>query len=171
MTEEQAGLFSDAFDEYYPEVLAYCRRRMGNITDGGDAAAEAFLVAWRRIDDFVGVQYQRAWLYGVARRTTSNMIRSKNRAANLSDKIERQGVEAARDAAEAALDAADVEAALTALAGLSDADREIISLAAFDSFGHEEIAITLDISPGQARSRLYRARQRLRAAYGNGAAT
>jgi len=171
MTEEQARLFSAAFDEYYPEVLAYCRRRMGNVTDGGDAAADTFLVAWRRIDDFVAVQYPRAWLYGVARRTTLNLMRSKRRASNLADKVEHLAPVAAPDAAEEAIGAADVAAALAALAQLSESDQEIIALAAFDSFGHEEIAVALGITAGQARSRLYRARQRLRAKFADRDAT
>lgn len=37
------------YELHYPEVLAYCDRRIGR-SDAEDAVAEVFAVAWRRRD-------------------------------------------------------------------------------------------------------------------------
>ncbi len=171
MTEDQERLFSEAFDAHYSAVLRFCRRRLANLEDAADAASGTFMTAWRRIDDFSRVEYQRAWLFQVARLTMANQRRSNRRSGELNAKIGRLASNFAPDAAEIAVSASEIENAMAALRKLPESDQEIIGLAAFESLGHEEIAVTLDITPGQARSRLYRARQRLRREFGRRPAT
>lgn len=171
MTEDQARFFSDAFEAHYRVVLGFCRRYMSNIEDAADATATTFMHAWRRIDDFERVEYQRAWLIKTARLTMANLRRSSSRSGALADKIGTLAVGYSPDSADRALDATNLEAALAALQQLSEADQEIIALAAFESFTHEELAEALDITAKTARSRLYRARQRLREVYAGDVAT
>ncbi len=54
----------------------------------------------------------------------------------------------------------------SALAALSEADRDVLILTALAGLGYEEIAQALDIPPGTVGSRLNRARRKLRAALG-----
>ena len=117
------------------------------------------------------MEFQRAWLIKTARLTMANLRRSAQRSGALADKIGRLAVGYSPDSAERAIDATDLEAVLKALGGLAEADIEIIAMAAFEAFSHEELAEALDITPKTARSRLYRARQRLRDAYEAGFAT
>lgn len=165
MTEEQAAFFSAAFEEHYKAVLRFCRQRTPNLEDAADAAAGTFMTAWRRIDAFTTVEYPRAWLFKVARLTMANQRRSSRRGTALAEKIGTLAVSSMPDAAESAIDAVELKRTLAVLSELPVADQEILALAAFEGFGHKEIAVALDISPGQARSRLYRARQRLRSRY------
>lgn len=171
MTDDQAQFFSETFEEHYRAVLRFCRQRTPNIEDAADAASSTFMTAWRRIDDFVAVEYPRAWLYKVARLTMANQRRSNRRGSALADKIGTLALAPVPDAAESAIVETELAAALQALAQLPQGDQEIIALAAFESFGHHEIAETMGITAGQARSRLYRARQRLRDRFTEGFAT
>ena len=47
-----------------------------------------------------------------------------------------------------------------ALAGLSESDRELLLVVAWEGLTHAEAAAALGISPGAARTRLHRARRR-----------
>lgn len=68
--------FSALYREHYGAVLRYCRRRTDEET-ARDAAAETFLVAWRRRE--VVPQDPLPWLYGVARRVLANAARGAGR--------------------------------------------------------------------------------------------
>ncbi|HZC14145.1 MAG TPA: sigma-70 family RNA polymerase sigma factor, partial [Thermoleophilaceae bacterium] len=52
---------------------------------------------------------------------------------------------------------------LQALAGLSDGDREVLLLAAWDGLSTAEVGAVLDCSRPAAKVRLHRAKRRLRA--------
>jgi RNA polymerase sigma-70 factor (ECF subfamily) len=56
-----------------------------------------------------------------------------------------------------------------ALRRLTPGDRDVLLLAAWGDLTQEQIARTLGIRPGTARSRLHRARRQVRAALGAGA--
>jgi RNA polymerase sigma-70 factor (ECF subfamily) len=58
---------------------------------------------------------------------------------------------------------AERSAVLEALAGLSEADRELLTLIGWEELTPTEAAQALGISPRAARTRLHRARRRLRA--------
>jgi RNA polymerase sigma factor (sigma-70 family) len=65
------------------------------------------------------------------------------------------------DAVDARLDArAECGRLRSALDGLSDSDRELLLLVAWEGLSHAEAAAALGISPVAARSRLHRARMR-----------
>ncbi len=46
---EGSEAFRRLYEAYYPDVLAYCVRRVGR-DDARDLAAEVFAVAWRRLE-------------------------------------------------------------------------------------------------------------------------
>jgi RNA polymerase sigma-70 factor (ECF subfamily) len=80
---------NDAFrrinDEHHAAVFAYCLRR-APIEDAKDAAAEVFLVAWRRLDD-LPTERALPWLYGTARKVLANQRRGRSRSGNLTTKL------------------------------------------------------------------------------------
>lgn len=69
--------FERVYRDHYDAVLRYCLRRCCR-EDALDAAAETFMVAWRR-RDVVPESYELPWLYGVARRVVANQRRSVGR--------------------------------------------------------------------------------------------
>lgn len=155
--------FTDLFGRTHQPLLAYALRRCAEPADAADVVAETMLVAWRRLDQIPGEGQERAWLFGVARKVLANQRRGRLRQHALADRL-RQEL--------AVTDSAPVLAPVpvglaSALASLSENDRELLLLLAWDGLGHDETAIALGISPGALRVRLHRARRRLSEALGS----
>jgi RNA polymerase sigma factor (sigma-70 family) len=152
--------FSRLYREQGRAILAYALRRVENREDAADVVAETFLVAWRRLAEVPPGSEARLWLYAVAGRVIANLHRSERRRTRLGDRLaESLRTELATRAAP------DGEAAevLRAMAGLSDEDRELLLLVSWEGLAPSEAAKVLAISSLAARSRLHRARRRLRA--------
>ena len=152
------------FDRLYAEhgraVLAYALRRTSDAQGAADVVAEVFLVAWRRLDDVPSAEGGRLWLYGVARHALANQQRSERRRERLADRLRRE----LPAAVQSAPPAPETEAIRAALGRLGSEDQEILRLAGWEEITPGEIATVLGISQVATRSRLHRARRRLRAA-------
>lgn len=141
-------------------VLAYAVRRAAGEQDAADVLSETFLVAWRRLDDIPPGEQALMWLYAVARRILANQKRGERRRQRLSERLGRELVSALETVA--ATEPAGVPV-VAALAGLRPDDREIVLLTAWEELSPQQIGTVLGISSIAARSRLHRARKRLRA--------
>lgn len=153
--------FERLYAEHGRAVLAYAVRRATDVEDAADVVADTFLVAWRRLDDVPAGEAARLWLYGVARNVLANQQRSEHRRQRLGERLRAELPAALEDAP---LPASQTGAVRAALAQLGPEDQEILRLAGWEELSPGEIAIVLGISQIAARSRLHRARRRLRAA-------
>lgn len=153
--------FETLYREHRGPVLAFLLRRCAQPADAADALLEVFTTAWRRIDDIPDGDAVRPWLFGVAYRTLANHARSRRRRVRLVDEL---AVALRPFEEQQAGTVADSEALETALDRLSDIDRAIVTLTAWEQFNSAEIGAILDLSPGTVRTRLHRARARLRTA-------
>ncbi len=122
--------------------------------------AETFLVAWRRAREVPDGAEARFWLLGVARRVLANQRRGESRRTRLGERI-RTELRAATAAHPAP--GAPESAVMNALGRLSSDDRELLLLAGWEELKSPQIAKVLGISAVAARTRLHRARRRLRA--------
>lgn len=154
MDTTRTDRFQRIFDECYPLVVAYARRRTDHAT-ADDVVAETFLVAWRRLDD-VPADRPLPWLYGVARRTLANQRRGRDRRERLTARlwVVEERISGEEDVAHDAL--------LVALSKLPPRDQEVLRLAAWEQLPVSEIAAVLGCSVNAAALRLSRARRRLR---------
>lgn len=140
-------------------ILAYALRRVEEPEDAADVVAETFLVAWRRLDEVPVDPGARLWLFAVARRVVANLHRAGRRRTRLGERLtETLRTELATQPA-AAGEAAEV---LRAMGGLGDEDRELLLLVSWEELSPAEAAKVLGVSSLAARSRLHRARRRLR---------
>ncbi len=155
--------FRHVYAEHFDRVLGYALRRVARPEDAADVVAETFLVAWRRLADVPDEPRTRLWLYAVARRVLANQRRGDRRRLALGERL---GAELAACAPDHALAVVDRVRYAAALARLSMTDREIVMLHAWEELEPREIAEVLGISAVAARSRLSRARVRLREALG-----
>lgn len=146
------------YDEHGRAILAYALRRVSDPDDAADILAETFLVAWRRSAEVPTGDDARLWLFGVARRTLANQRRGENRRARLTERL-RSDLATAVQAPPP--DQGD-EVALSALARLDPADQEILLLTAWEELTPAQAGRVLGLSAVAARSRLHRARRRLR---------
>jgi RNA polymerase sigma-70 factor (ECF subfamily) len=160
--------FALVFDRHAKVIHRYVARRVGaSVAD--DVVGETFLVAFRRRRSYdLRRGDARPWLYGIA----SNLIHRHRRAEVRAYRaLARTGVDpvapAPTDEVDARLTAATAERDLaTALAGLSRGDRDVLLLFAWAELSYDQIAAALSIPVGTVRSRLHRARRKLREALG-----
>ena len=125
-------------------------------------AAEAFLAAWRRLDELPDGDAARICLYATARRVIANQRRSSRRRLALYERLASDAAFAARRASPAEREEALVH---EALARLGPRDREVLLLAEWEGLSSAEIAVALGCLAITARGRLHRARRRFRTVF------
>ena len=156
--------FNRLFADYHRLVYAYCRRRTDAET-AGDCAAEAFSVAWRKLDEVPDGPAAIGWLYGVARKVLANEFRSSRRRRNLLRRMR-----AARTVPNPGPDSLVVrreqdQRVADALGQLRPRDQELLRLALWEELPHAEIAAQYGCSTQAATQRIYRATRRAARVY------
>jgi RNA polymerase sigma-70 factor, ECF subfamily len=145
--------FELLYRKYADRVHAYARRRSDAVT-ADEVVAEVFLVAWRRLDRVPTRALP--WLLAVARRVLANQRRSTRRAIALRDRL---------GAGLAVPDeGTNDDGVRSALRSLSERDREVLLLVAWEGLSQSEVAEVLAIARPAVATRLHRARRRLAAA-------
>ncbi|MCL1593579.1 MAG: sigma-70 family RNA polymerase sigma factor [Actinomycetia bacterium] len=151
--------FTRLYEAYYPDVLAYCARRV-NRTDAEDVANEVFTVLWRKLDD-VEQESAIAWLYGVAHRTITNRWRSNSRRIRLRERLDGLGTETSEPIDTVVVRRDEDRKVFDAMAKLKPADQEVLRLSAWEELGAPQIAEVVGCSVSAAEQRLHRAKNRL----------
>jgi RNA polymerase sigma-70 factor (ECF subfamily) len=149
--------FEVIFEEHFDAVLAYAVARADPET-AADAAAEAFVVAWRRRGELPA--QPRGWLLAVTRRTLADQRRARRRQESLAVRlaVQPQISAATGDLAD---EVAERRVVLAALARLRPADQELLRLVAWDGLSPAEVAVVVGRSRATVAVRLHRARRRL----------
>ena len=148
--------FGQLFDQTYPAIVAYARRRVP-ADQADDVVAEVFATAWRRRADLDPGAAALPWLYGVAANVVRNLRRADGRHLRLVERIEAQPApRTGPDPADGP--GADLRAALDRL---SFDDQEVLRLVAWEGLSHAEAGQALDCSTNAVGIRIHRARKRL----------
>jgi RNA polymerase sigma factor (sigma-70 family) len=167
-SRDEPERFAEIYDRHAGPIHRYVARRLG-IAAADDIVAETFLAAFhgRR-------RYQRQhpdarpWLYGIAANLISRQRRSEVRMLRA---LARSPIEPAHDDADRSddrLSAAAVQRDLAAaLSDLAARDRDVLLLIAWADLSYHEVAEALDIPIGTVRSRLNRARNKVRHSLGD----
>ena len=158
--------YGELFDAYNRAVYNHAFRLTGNWSTAEDVMALTFLEAWRlrtRIDAEGGSL--RPWLLGVATNTARNLNRSARRHRETLARLPQS--EAVQpdfaDETDGRLDdARRIAAVNAALRKLRRSEREVLALCVWSELGYSEAAEALGLPVGTVRSRLSRARTRLR---------
>ncbi len=138
-------------------VKRYVRRRWDpQSTD--DVVADVFLVAWRRLGEVPDDPLP--WLLGVARWVLANRRRGAAREGALLTRLRSQPALGASGAEGEPRD--DRARVRHALAALSERDREVLLLVAWEGLTPARAARVLGIGTNTFSVRLYRARRRFR---------
>jgi len=132
--------------------------------DAEDAAQEAFVKAYYALGRFRTQSPFRPWILRIVANEARNRVRSVRRRERLALRVaeDRPSGGAAPSPEAAALDRERDEALLTAMAQLSEPDRQIITCRYLLDLSEAETADTLGIRRGTVKSRLSRALGRLR---------
>ena len=164
-----APRFAEIFDRHAPRIFAFLARRLGR-SDAEDLLGEVFRVAFERRSSYrLDRPDAGPWLYGIAANLVAQMRRRELRHLRARARLDGQ----VRAGGGAEGDIADTVAArlhtdrvldelVEALAALPDGDRDALLLWAVEELPYAEIAEALDVPVGTVRSRISRARGRLR---------
>lgn len=152
--------FRSVYDAYAADVAAYALRRR-SAADAADVVAETFVVAWRQVGELPAEPATRAWLLRVARRIIIAQTEGEQREEQLTERLaeqfeQRYGTLPPIER----LEQANIVGA--AIRRLSEDDRELLLLVAWDELQPAEIGTLLGLPGPVVRKRLQRARNRLR---------
>jgi RNA polymerase sigma factor (sigma-70 family) len=168
-SRNEPEVFEIVFRRYADQIQRYVSRRIG-ADAADDVVAETFLLAFRQRDRYdLSRASARPWLYGIATNLIGRYRRTEVRHFHA---LARVGVdqvaESFTDRVDAAVSASAVNRRLAAaLAALPAAYRDTLLLVAWGDLSHEEAAAALRVPAGTVRSRITRARSKLRRILGD----
>ena len=155
------------FDLYYGRVLAFVRRRLRDDSLCEEVAADVFFEIWRNAASFRGESQVHSWIFGIAhfkalsaRRHQGQLKRSSVVATD--QEIMQSYAEDRRSLTETLESRDEMRRTLRALQALPEGQREVIRLAFIEGRSYQEIADELGITEGNVKTRVNRARARLR---------
>jgi RNA polymerase sigma-70 factor, ECF subfamily len=147
---------SNAWVRHEAELRRFLRHRAGTDAEGDDLLQEVFLRALRQPNGLCGIDNPRAWLFHVARNLLIDRLRLAKEQVPLPDDL----------AAEPEMAPAPVDSLTQCLprvlAELSPQDREAITLCDIEGMTQRDYAQRLGLTLPAAKSRVQRARIRLR---------
>ena len=143
------------FTEHATAVRAYAMRRT-DPAGADDTVMEVFVIACRRLDQMPADALP--WLLACARRVLANQRRGAERQRALAARLETRTSPTAPDREPGG------QSLMRALAELSERDREVLLLIAWEGLEPVRAAAALECSRATLAVRLHRARRRLAAA-------
>lgn len=152
--------FERLFEANFDDIWRFARRRLTTAADADEVSAEVFAVAWRRRHSLPESSERRLWLFGAARNVLANHRRSSTRQ----DRVSLRLVQLAEAHRHQEPPEPEDPVLWNALACLSEDDRELLIMRAWDELSVADMAGLLDITPNAVSVRLSKARGRLRQA-------
>jgi RNA polymerase sigma-70 factor, ECF subfamily len=147
--------FEGLYRAHAGAVRTYLRRRGVDSSAADDLVADVFLVVWRRLEDAPADPLP--WTLGIARRVFANHRRGDARSVALRSRLVGEQLVSRR----VDTSTIDRESAVTeALRSLSERDREVLLLVAWDGLEGRRAAAALGIGTRAFAMRLHRARHR-----------
>jgi RNA polymerase sigma-70 factor (ECF subfamily) len=167
MTSElQAGtnaVFEQLFRDYRQPILNYVYRLVGDSAMAEELTQHAFVKAYRALPRLPAEANQRAWLYRIATNACYDHLR-RRRLVQWLPLLERDSSAETQKGPENA--ASQRDAVQRTLAQLPPSYRAVLILYSVDGYSTVEIGEMLGISQGAVKTRLCRARDKFRQAYG-----
>lgn len=159
--------FREIFERHFEDIRRFAISRAGH-HDGLDVASQVFVVAFKNRSSYRHEEYPdcRYWLFGIA----NTLIRShyRKRGRSLDKETRASAVEPRSEPAPETgvvdLLAAEQQlaAARAAIEKLRPKLKEPLLLYCWEEMSYEQIAVTLGLPVGTVRSRINRARQKIR---------
>ncbi|MDH5751282.1 MAG: sigma-70 family RNA polymerase sigma factor [Deltaproteobacteria bacterium] len=166
--------FQELVLKYESRVYNHCLRMINDEVESFDLTQEVFLKVFRKIKNYEHTYSFYTWLYRITVNSCIDYMRRRKRglqsvslSSNLGDNLNEAGRE--QDVPDTTyvptteFEKGELSDVLNkAIAELSDKLKVIIVLKEMEGFSYEEIAEILGVSRGTVKSRLFRARERLK---------
>ncbi len=159
---------------YQDRVYSLAYRIMGESESAADAAQDAFIAAYRRLDTYRGGSF-RAWLYRIATNTCYDELRRRKRRPVTAiedlpgaDADDGPPLPADGESPEQAAQQAELARAIEqCIEGLHTDQRAVLVLSDVEGLNYQEITEITGATLGTVKSRLSRARAGVRNCLGN----
>ena len=160
------GAFEELIGPLEQLVWRVCWHYTGSRETAEDCGQEAMLRIWRSLDSYRGDCALESWVYRIAANCCMDYLRKKKRDRSVSvEPLREQGFDPADPSpgTEEQVEAADAHRRLReAIALLPEDQREALILTQLEKVPYEEAARSLGVSEGTVKSRVNRAKARLR---------
>ena len=147
-------------------VWRVCWYYTGNREASEDCGQEAMVKIWRSLDQYRGDCALESWVYRIAANCCMDWLRKQKRDRSVSmEPMKEQGFDPADPSpgTEDQVIAADEHRRLReAIAQLPEDQREALVLTQLERVSYEEVAVRLGVSEGTVKSRVNRAKARLK---------
>lgn len=160
--------FARIVNTYEDRVYRLCLRMCGDSEDARDLAQEAFVKAWRGLQFYKQEATFSTWLYRLTSNVCIDFLRQKKRRAAVSltvsdDEAPQLDIpDPTPTPEEQAMDRSARQAVSDAMMQLEEDFRLVLTLRVVEERSYDEIAEIMDLKVGTVKSRLARAREKLR---------
>ncbi|MCX8094930.1 MAG: RNA polymerase sigma factor [Caldisericia bacterium] len=158
--------FSYFIKEHQNEIFNLCFSIVKNRDDALDLTQEAFLIAYNNLKNFKGNSSFSTWLYRIAYNLSINYLKKRGQILTIIDKDEDELEFQIEDTKSSVWDEIEKEERIKivneCLGKLKDFDRLIIELREINNLSYEEMSRVLSLPIGTIKSRLFRAREKLK---------
>jgi RNA polymerase sigma-70 factor (ECF subfamily) len=151
--------FGELVGRHESRVYHLCLRIVGDPDEARDAAQEALIASWRKLDQFRGDSAFTTWLHRITVNACYDQLRKRRRQPMLhlaaADEPDREPGPPVPDHAEAVATSTEVAAALQRV---PEDFRAALVLADVEDLPYDEIASILGVAVGTVKSRVHRGR-------------
>jgi RNA polymerase sigma-70 factor (ECF subfamily) len=155
VADSKTRSFGDLYREQAPFVWRILRRLGVPESDLDDTAHEVFMVAYQKRDRLFGEQYERSWLFGIAKRIAMHGHRKRSKRPEALD----GPIVVAENPESQAAKRQAAELARAAIDSLDERRRMVFVLVELEQMTAPEVAATLEIPLNTVYSRLRTARR------------
>jgi len=154
------------FQRYYARVYWFVQRRLHDANLAEEVVADVFFEVWRSAHSFAGASRPSTWIFGIAHFKCVGAHRDRRRykrTAVISTNVEMLHRFADdRDTDEQLAAREELQHVQAVIAALPEEQRRVIELALIQGIPYHEIAEQLQVPEGTVKTRVARARARLR---------
>ncbi|MFA6186238.1 MAG: RNA polymerase sigma factor [Phycisphaerae bacterium] len=155
----ERAAFEELFEIYQPRLKYYVRRIDSGSTDTDDILQNIWLTVIKEIQKLKDAKVFAVWLYRIARNKVYDGFRHKENFVTIPEENDFP----VSGNNEPIFDANDAEKLHKAMNELKPHHREVLTLCFIEQMSYQSIADVIDCSIGTVRSRIFYAKQSLRA--------
>ena len=154
-----ASAVEQLLEHYYDYIFSICRKVTGNVDDANEATQETLIKIVRNIPSFKSTAKFSTWVYRIATNAALDEIRKKNRRPTSEFNEDTIVPQTTKNLEDSLIDSIDID---NALQNLPEEFRIVLVLRDQLGTSYEEISEILGVASGTVKSRIARARQKMK---------